>query len=66
MIRYLRCLILRIRAGLIEAQIENGEALLRDHRMRLDNCYKELRRVRAAESMITPAQTLLEKALRRK
>ena len=66
MIRYLRCLILRIRAGFIEAQIENGEALLRDHRARLDNCYKELRRVRAAESMITPAQTLLEKALRRK
>lgn len=66
MIRYLRCLILRLRAGWIEAQIEHGEALLRDHRMRLDRCYKELRKVRAAESMITPAQTLLEQALRKK
>lgn len=66
MIRYIRCLTLRLRAGFIESQIEHGEALLLDHRMRLDNCYKELRKVRAAESMITPAQTLLEQALKRK
>ena len=66
MIRYLRCLILRIRAGWIESQIEHGEALLRDHKTRLDRCYKELRRIRSREAVLTPANTLLEQALRRK
>lgn len=66
MIRYLHAWILRCRAGWIEAQIEHGEALLMDHRARLEICYKKLRRIRAAEAMITPANTLLEQALRRK
>ena len=65
MIRYLRCFILRLRAEWIEAQIDHGEALLHDHRKRLDNCYKALRRIRSAEATITPAGTLLEQALRR-
>ena len=55
-----------MRAGWIEAQIDNGEALLLDHRVRLQNCYAKLRKIRAAEAMVTPANTLLEQALRRK
>ena len=66
MIRHLHALILRCRAGWIEAQIANGEALLIDHRARLQNCYARLRRIKAKEAMITPANTLLEQALRRK
>ncbi len=66
MIRYLRMWILRFRAGVIEAQIEHGEALILDHKERLENCYAQLRRIRRAESMVTPASTLLEQALRRK
>ena len=65
MIRYIRAWILRCRAGWIEAQIEHGEALLIDHRVRLQNCYAKLRRIKEAEAMITPAATLLEQALRR-
>ena len=66
MIRRLRAYILRCRADWIESQIEHGEALLMDHRARLQRCYAELRRVRRAEAMVTPAATLLEQALRRK
>ena len=65
MIRLLRVLLLRSRAFVLEAQIDNGEALLRDHRARLDRCYDELRRVRSLEASITPASTLLTQALRR-
>lgn len=64
--RFLRMYYLRFRAGWIEAQIDHGEALLADHKERLARCYEELRRVRTAESMVTPANTLLEQALRRK
>lgn len=66
MIRYLRMWVLRFRAGWIEGQIEHGEAMMLDHKERLANCYAQLRRIRAAESMVTPASTLLEQALRRK
>lgn len=66
MIRNLHAFILRCRAGWIEAQIESGEALLIDHRARLQNCYAKLRKIKAKEAMVTPAATLLEQALRRK
>ena len=49
----------------LEAQIENGIALLRDHQERLDRCYAELRRVKSAEATITPAGTILQQAIRR-
>ena len=65
MIRWLRVQILRFRAMMLEAQIDHAHALLNDHQRRLDRCYRELRRVRAAEAAITPAGTLLEQALRR-
>ena len=66
MIRRLRILYLRLRAGWLEAQIEHGEALLADHEARLDACYAEMRRVKVALATITPAHTLLMEALRRK
>jgi len=66
MIRFLRCTVLRCKAFMLEAQIDHGEALLLDHRLRLDRCYNELRRVRSMEASITPASTLLMQALRRK
>ena len=66
MVRHLQAFYYRARAGWIEAQIENGVELLNDHQRRLDNCYNELRRVRAAEAMVTPAATLLEQTLRKK
>ena len=66
MIRWLKVTVLKFRAGWLEAQIDHGEALLLSHRVRLQRCYAELRRVRQAEAMITPAATLLEQALRRK
>ena len=66
MIRYLRLLILRLRAGILESEIEHAQELLLDHRRRLQNCQQLLREIRAREAMITPAKTLLEQALRRK
>lgn len=66
MIRWLRVLLLRIRAGIIEAEIAHANDLLQDHRLRLQVCQDELRRLKAREAMLTPASTLLARALRRK
>ena len=66
MIRYLRIFLLRVRAGILESEIEHAHGLLLDHRLRLQNCQLELRRLRAKEAMLTPASSLLEQALRRK
>ena len=66
MIRAIRVFILRARAALLEAQIDSGIELLNSHELRLEHCYNELRRIRAAEATITPASTLLAQALRRK
>ena len=64
MIRYLRVLFLRMRAGVLEGEIEHGEGLLQDHKRRLANCYAELRKVRGMEAMLTPAGNLLQQAMR--
>lgn len=66
MIRYLRVLVLRVRAGILESEIEHAEGLLLDHRLRLQNCQLELRRIRAQEAMLTPAASLLAQVMRRK
>lgn len=66
MIRRLHIFILRLRAGILESEIDHAHELLQDHRLRLQNCQMELRRLRAKEAMLTPAATLLEQALRRK
>ena len=66
MIRSLKILLLRIRIGIREAEIDHAQDLIADHRIRLQNCQDDLRRLKAHEAMITPAQTLLEQALRRK
>ena len=66
MIRRLHAFVLRFRAAWIQAQIDNAEALVADHRERLERCYRLLRKIKAAEAMVTPAATLLEQALRRK
>lgn len=66
MVRRLQALYYRAKAGWIEAQIDNGIELLNDHQRRLDRCHAELRRVRTAEAMVTPAATLLDQVLRRK
>jgi len=65
-IRWIRVHVLRFRAIWIQGQIEHAEAMLLDHKARLQNCYSALRKVKAREAMITPANTLLEQALRRK
>lgn len=65
MIRWFKTQRLRWKAMWLEAQIENGHALLLDHQERLDRCYAELRRVKSAEATITPAGTILQQALRR-
>ena len=65
MIRPLRVLLLRMRAGVLEAEIEHGEGLLADHKRRLANCYDELRKVRGREALLTPAGNLLQQAMRR-
>ena len=65
-LRWIRVHVLRLRAMWIQGQIDHAEAMLLDHRARLQICYAELRKVKAKEAMITPANTLLEQALRRK
>lgn len=66
MIRAIRIFFLRVRAGILESEIEHAHELLHDHRLRLQNCQMELRKLRAKEAMLTPASTLLAQALRRK
>lgn len=66
MIRYFQILLLRFRATVIEAQIDHAYDLLQDHRLRLQNCQVELRKLRVKEAMLTPASSLLTQALRRK
>ena len=66
MIRSLKILILRLRIGIREAEIDHAQDLIADHRIRLQNCQDELRRLKQQEAMILPASTLLEQALRRK
>ena len=65
MIRWFKTQRLRWKAMWLEAQIENGIALLRDHEGRLNRCYAELRRIKSQEATITPARNLLEEALKR-
>ena len=65
MIRSLKIFLLRIRIGIREAEIAHAQDLIADHRIRLQNCQEELRRLKAHEAMITPAQTLLAQ-IRRK
>lgn len=64
--RFLEMLWLQLRAMVLEAQVDHGEALLRDHEQRLDNTYTELRRVKSRLATITPASTLLTQALKRR
>lgn len=66
LIRRLRILLLRLRAGILESEIEHAHGLLLDHRLRLQNCQLELRKLRAKEAMLTPASSLLAQAMRRK
>lgn len=61
----LHVLILRCRAWWLQAQIDHGEGLLVAHRNKLSECYKQLRKIKGQEAMLTPAPTLLARALRR-
>ena len=62
----LRVLILRCRAWWLQAQIDHGEELLVAHRTNLIECYKRLRKIKGQEAMLTPAENLLARAMRRK
>ena len=66
MIRRLRVLILKCREQFLLAQVANGEALLADHRERLNACHDELRRLRTKIALTDSARNLLSEALRSK
>lgn len=66
MIRFCRVLFLKCRVVMLEAQIDNGHALLADHKTRLERCYKELRYVQSQIGLLDSAKNLLMQALRRK
>lgn len=56
--------ILKFREMILEGQIEHGQALLFEHRVRLQRCQLELRRVKQSIAMKENASTLLQEALR--
>lgn len=61
----LRVLILRCRAWWLQAQVDHIEEQLLSYRGRLGECYDQLRKIKGREAMLTPAPTLLARALRR-
>ena len=67
--RWLQMLVLRFRAAVLKAEIAHAEGLLRDHRLRLDNCQAEYsvieRRINVAR-MTGRAQPLINQALKRR
>ena len=67
--RWLRLWFLQFRADALKSQIAHGEGLLRDHRLRLDNCQAELsvieRRINIAHLTGRP-QPLINQALKRR
>lgn len=62
--KWLRLLWLKHQEILIEAQVERGHVLLRDHRERLDRAELELKRIRRQIATTESPQTLLTQALR--
>lgn len=63
--RQIRMWILQLRAAVLEAEIQNGETLLREHRARLIYAYREMRKVKSELAAITPPRDLINDAMRR-
>lgn len=66
MIRALTLWLLHFRLMCLEGQIDHGEALIREHRARLQHAYRVRRKARIRIAQLTPARQLLADVIARK